>query len=254
MDALHQEAMAMLLLSVLACVIAVGFGLMFMVTYWKRRKGTEEVPARGGETPDGPDGMRNPGFRRTACWLAINSRNPVAVQRALSLHNPKPCAWADGISGDAGRKLFISPPVSGWVIVVGPALPDPTDDVDAAFRFLLDLSRKVGHVQCFSGNTVLNHHAWARVEGGRVVRGYTWTGRTQWNQGEPTAAEGDLGLKCHDYGDAPEAGPFARGDCGASNSDKLHSLAARWSIDPDELDERFSGNAVGIVGELSRQL
>jgi len=142
--------------------------------------------------------------------------------------------------------------VSGWILVIGSALPDANDDVDACFRFLLDLSRKLGHVQFFSADTVLNHHAWVQVESGRVLRAYAWAGKTLWNQGRTTQAENELGMKCYDYTETPEPASFASLQPISNNSDKVHLLAARWSLDPDEIDERFIDREWGVVGEPSR--
>src|SRR6185437_10102915 len=99
-------------------------------------------------------------LKRPECWLAVKSRNLAAVQAALGLHNSKPCSWVEGLLGSGDQMLFISPPISGWILVIGSALPNPSDDVDCCFRFLMDLSHKVGQVQYFSASTVLNHHAW----------------------------------------------------------------------------------------------
>src|SRR5262249_14206685 len=144
-------------------------------------------------------------FHRPSCWLAIKSPSVRAVQSALGLHNPKPCSWVEGLAAD--EKLFIAPPVKGWVLVLGSGLPDPSEDVDACFRFVVELSRKLGHIQFFCTNRVLQHHAWVRAQRGKIVRAYAWAGRTLWHQGKPTSAEKDLGLKCFDYA-APEPVPF----------------------------------------------
>src|SRR5262249_33719123 len=120
-------------------------------------------------------------FRRPACWLAVKNRNVLAVQSALGLHNPKPCSWVEGLAGE--EKLFIAPPVKGWILVTGSRLPDPSEDVDACFRFVLELSRKLGQVQFFCANRVLQHHAWIKVERGLVLRAYAWAGKTVWQQG-----------------------------------------------------------------------
>ncbi len=176
----------------------------------------------------------------------------MAVQSALALHNSKPCSWAEGLLGDSDQKLFVSPPVSGWILVIGSALPDPNDDVDTCFRFLLDLSRKLGHVQYFSTNGVLNHHAWVQAESGHVVRAYAWAGKTLWTQGKTTPAETELSMKCYDYTEVPELQTFGTRDPGSNNSDKVHLLAARWSLDPEEIDDRFIDQEWGIVGEPSR--
>jgi len=192
-------------------------------------------------------------LKRPGCWLAIKNRNLLAVQTALALHKPKPCSLAEGLSGDGDQKLFISPPVSGWILVIGSALPDPGDDVDACFRFMLDLSRKLGHVQFFSANAILNQHAWVQAEAGHVLRGYAWSGKTLWNQGPMTPAEAELGMKCYDYCEAAADPQFGQSEPCANNPDKVHLLAARWSVDPDALDDRLIEQTWGIVGQPSRR-
>src|SRR5437762_7392166 len=95
-------------------------------------------------------------LRRPSCWLTIKSTSLTAVQSALGLHNPKPCSWSEGLAGE--KKLFIAPPVKGWILVVGAGLPDPSEDVDACFRFILDASRRLGQVQFFSASPIVHHH------------------------------------------------------------------------------------------------
>ena len=191
-------------------------------------------------------------WNKPTCWIAIRNHNLQAVQSALALHNSKPCTWVEGLAGDSEKKLFISPPVSGWILVIGPMLPDPADDVDICYRLLADLSRKLGHVQFFSANTMVHHHAWVQAENGRILRGYAWAGKTLWNQGDITNAESDLRLKCYDYEETAEAPVYGTTHPAANNSEKVHLLAARWSVDPDEIDERFIEHEWGIVGQRSR--
>ena len=124
-------------------------------------------------------------LRRPTTWLAVRSRNVHAVQVALGLNNVQPCTWLEGLSGD--EKLFVAPPVKGWVLIIGSGLPDPADDVDVCFRFLTSLSQKLGHVQFFKANRVLGHHAWVRVENGQVMRGYAWAGKTSGTRARPPA-------------------------------------------------------------------
>lgn len=186
---------------------------------------------------------------RPASWIAVRSRSTQAVQAALGLSNPKPCTWLEGLARD--QKLFISPPIQGWVLVAGSRVPDAGDDVDTTFRFLLELSRKLGHVQYFSANRILGHHAWARAEAGRVVRAYAWAGKTLWNQGVKTRAELELGLKCFQYLETPDRA-FGQSDVLATNTEKVPLLAARWSLDPAAVDERALEQARGIAGEPPR--
>jgi hypothetical protein len=188
-------------------------------------------------------------FRSPGCWLAVKSRSTFAVQSALGLHHAKPCSWIQGLAGE--EKLFIAPPVKGWVLVMGSGLPDPSEDVDVCFRFLLELSRRLGHVQFFSVSRVLHYHAWVKADGGRIVRAYAWAGKTLWSQGVRTAAEKELDLKCFGYLDPVEPPSFGQPDVASLNVDKIPMLAARWSIDPGRIDARFLRMERGIAGESS---
>lgn len=187
--------------------------------------------------------------RRPARWLAIRSRDPQAVQLALGLHNPRPCSWTEGVF--LSRNLFIAPPVNGWTLVFGAGLPIPDDDVDACYRFLRELSRKLGHVQFFQADQVLQHHAWARLESGRVVRAYAWAGTTLWNQGVKTRAEIMLRMNCFGYGDNPGGDDWAVADHIVANVEKVSQLAHHWSLDPTEIDGRILAQQQGIAGNAS---
>ena len=180
-------------------------------------------------------------------WLAVQSQNLLAVQRALGLHNAKPCSWQQGLAGE--KRLFIAPRINGWILVFGSDLPDPSDDVDQCFHFVTGLSRKLGHVQLFSASRVLYHHAWIRAEKGRIVRAYAWANQTLWKQGLRTPAERELELACFDYGENSQAASWHIPDVIISNVDKVPLLASRWSLDPAAVDERFLGHERGVAGE-----
>ena len=168
---------------------------------------------------------------RPRTWLAVRSLEPEAVRAALPDR----------------EEFFISPRVNGWVIVTGPGLPDPGDDVDACHLFLTGLSRELGHVQFFHAEKFSAHHAWARLDEGCVTRAYAWADETVWNQGAKTLAENRLGLKCSGYGEDFEMGFFAAKENALANLERIPLLAARWSVDPEILHR-----ADGITGESSR--
>ena len=252
---MDHRLIATLLMSVFSFVLVMGVFLVYLVLRWRHLKSHEAPQKLAGMPPlslESPPGFHHLALKRPNCWLAIKNRNLLAVQSALALHNPKPCPCLEGLSGEAERKLFVSPPISGWVLVIGSALPDPSEDVDACFRFLLEMSRKVGHVQYFLANSMLNYHAWVQAESGHIVRGYAWAGKTLWSQGSMTPAECDLGMRCFDYADPADVPQFGAHDPSCSNSDKVHLLAARWSVDPEDLDERLIEHEWGIVGEPPR--
>ncbi len=258
LPAMHDsELIAALLISLcLGMALGVLVTCMFVVLHFLRKN-------RALNRPRGPLTRRSdfiprerrfhpPLFNLPARWLAVRSSNSMLIQSALGLHNPTPCSWEEGLSAAHEHKLFISPPINGWTLIMGSHLPEPADDVDRCFRFLLELSRKLGHVQFFSVNRPVNHHAWVQADQGVVVRAYAWAGRTLWTQGKPTRAELELHLKCYGYGDGEERIDFGRPDPAAMNTERLPLLAARWSIDPTSIDARMLKENNGIAGQLSR--
>lgn len=243
------DLIPVVLLVLLALGLSIGTGMVLLALRLVRQKALVETQVS--PPPTGFPYERSSFSRRPGCWLAVRCDQVLSVQSALGLHNPTPCSWAEGLAGEKG--LFIAPPVRGWILVVGSGLPDPGADVDACFRLVLGLSRKLGQVQFFNANRILNHHAWVRVESGRVVRAYAWAGQTLWHQGEQTRAERELGMECRDYCAAAEDNGFGEWDAIASNVDRVPLLAARWSLDPAGLDESFLEHERGIAGEPSRR-
>lgn len=218
---------------------------------WQRERGCDAgLPRRREIAAASSEAVYLPlPHRRPPAWLAIRSRDMVAVQSALGLRNAAPCSWSEGLS--AAQKLFIAPPVNGWTLVFGSGLPEPGEDVDAAFRFMRELSRKLGRVQYFQADQWLQHHAWVWAEFGRIVRAYAWAGATVWNQGVKTTAETALGVKCFGYGELPTTDEWTVADYLVSNVDKVPQIARRWSLDPAEIDLRTLAGARGIAGQHS---
>jgi len=248
---LHQvnswEVMPVLLLMLFSIALSVGMGIVVLVL--RRIAARQHSLSQYRESSPNRLQEHPCAFRWPGSWLAIKSRNPLSVQSALGLHNPKPCSLIQGLAGE--EKLFIAPPVKGWILVIGSGLPEPSDDVDVCFRFLLELSRKVGQVQFFSASRVLHYHAWVKADSGRIVRAYAWAGKTIWSQGSPTSAEKELSLQCFNYFDKTEPPAFGQPDIASLNADKVPLLAARWSIDPARIDARFLQMERGIAGEPS---
>ncbi len=191
-------------------------------------------------------------LERPRCWAAIRSRNLGAVQDALGLANATTCSWMEGlVEAASGNRLFVSPPVSGWILVFGPHLPMPSADVDRCFRFVMNLSAALGEVQYFCGNSITCEHAWARAIHGKVVRGYAWHGETLWNQGEFSDAERKTGMAVFPYGESPDAAMFGAQDVYQRNAAQIFNLAGRWSVDPVRI-RRAALMSPGLSGEMSR--
>jgi hypothetical protein len=183
---------------------------------------------------------------RPTCWIAVRSVSPESVKEALGLNHSAPCTWIEGLLGD--HAFFISPRVNGWVIITGLALPTPTEDVDACFIFLSNLSRKLGHVQYFYAETFSRHHGWARLDDGCVTRAYAWAGSTVWSQGVETLPEIEAGVKTFAYGDQSASLIDVE-----SNFEKVPVLAARWSLDPAGVKLNTIRQSIGIAGETAAE-
>jgi hypothetical protein len=224
--------------------VVLGIGAFFIYCAWRRANLLEGEPTSANTSTS----FRAATFEQPSRWLAVKAVHPSVVQAALHLHHPTSCSWEEGLAEARDDKLFISPSISGWVLVVGSGLPEPAEDPDRCYHFLTALSRKVGHVQFFTVSRVVNYHGWVLLERGHVYRGYAWAGETLWNQGPVTAAEKDLEMLCLEY--ASEQNAFALRDSLSANSEKVNQLAARWSIDPASISpEMWRGR--GIVGAFS---
>lgn len=243
----------MLVILMVTTAVIIGTFMVSLVGVYKRRR--EEKALFSSSFPvDSAEPVIMPFlFDRPSRWIAVRCSNIVKVQTALALDNPTPCSWSEGFSRLQDRKLFISPPVKGWSIIVGQGLPDPSEDTDRLFHFLMRLGNQLGSVQYFCANRVLNHHAWVRIENNRVYRAYAWAGETLWNQGDLTAAEKELELKICNYCENPLPFPFTSRDSHVANTEKVLQLAARWSVDPMALNNYNLKGSLGITGDLRLQ-
>ena len=250
---LRDDLVAVLLILLFGMVIGMMLtGMFFVVHSLRRGRLASRMTLRRSEFASRERRFHPSAFAVPSRWLAIRSGNLHLVQAALGLHNPTPCTWEEGLTVANEHKLFITPPIRGWILVIGSNLPDPSDDVDKCFRFLLEISRKLGPVQYFSANRIVNHHSWVHMDQGVVQRAYAWAGRTVWNQGRLTKAEIDLGLKCFDYTTTEERIEFGHVLPTAMNTERVPLLASRWSIDPSSIDFRLLKENHGIAGQLSR--
>ncbi|TAK97618.1 MAG: hypothetical protein EPO07_12970 [Verrucomicrobia bacterium] len=184
--------------------------------------------------------------RRPRLWLAVHQPDSAGVFATLGLNYPQPCHWNDCEPGSG--KMFVSVPVNGWTLIAGDGIPDPIEDIDRCYKFLVNLSIALGHVQMFVSDPIFSHHAWARLESGRVIRAYTWAGHTLWNQGALTPEERSLSLRCFAYGDEPPPFNWQARDVISENASQVSSLAAAWSIDPAELEAVPSVQTAGAAG------
>ncbi len=201
-----------------------------IIPYYKRTQVDHDLPV-----PFGP---------KTA-WLALATKDTKAVATALDLRRARDATWAEGIEAACRGKVFVTPPLADWTLVVGTAL-FPPDRTDAFLKPLLErLSLQFKDAQYFCTLQPIELHVWARAQKGQLVRGYGWLGEkvlTLWDEGVPTKSERYLGLRLKD-------GRSPTGTVADENA--VLQLASLWSIDPSSLSEEYKEQVMGIRGSLT---
>jgi len=195
-------------------------------------------------------------FGRSMAWLAIRSANRDAVIEALGVIDPIPCNWNSGIGSVYDEELgvahvFITPPVKGWTFVVGLPLPHPVGSgfVDKCTPMLVDLGGRFREVQYFFSYPLIDFYAWARVRGQRISRAFATTDEgVIWKKGRTSKEENAIGLKAFEL-----RGVRGRqGDAGGEmilhpTEDHVMQLAARWSLDPTQLESQSAPAVLGCI-------
>jgi hypothetical protein len=240
------------------------------------------------ETPDKPKGF---GFK--VLWLAVKAVDPASVLDALEFGERTPANWASGLATVYGDQwVFASPPVSGWILVVGLSLPYPTNEThhDIGKRFDVLFSRlmqRFDDVQLFGSHRVSDFVTWARAVNGKPMRIFAWSGsngEVLANFGEQTPEEAKLGLinltglspsdavdrifkivgEQQDETDALVASGLSLREAlakvrqnGRGNFPSeidVVELAALWSIDPSRLEEQDHPVGLGLAARLPKDL
>jgi hypothetical protein len=240
------------------------------------------------QTPDKPKGF---GFK--VLWFAVKAGDPASVLNVLEFGETTPANWASGLATVYGDQwVFASPPVSGWILVVGLSLPYPTNEThhDIGKRFDVLFSRlmqRFDDVQFFGSHRVSDFVAWACAVKGEPMRTFAWsgcTGEVLANFGEQTPEEAKLGIinltglspsdavdrifkivgEQQDETDALVASGLSlrealarvrqngRGDF-PSETDVVE-IAALWSLDPSRLEQQDHPVGLGLAARLPEDL
>lgn len=101
-------------------------------------------------------------------WLCVKSTNPEAVISALELKNAVSANWESGLSQ---RKIFVSPCINGYVLVIG-YFTMLGGNAETEMNRLRAAAQNFPEMQCFSFQSTVDFYAWAKFVGGELVRCY----------------------------------------------------------------------------------
>lgn len=174
-----------------------------------------------------PDKPHPFGFKTS--WICVKCDSSEQVIDALGLKNAARANWQVGLAQTRDR-VFVSPPLNGYVLAVGYGTFGIMPSVDRELEALKAVAAKFDEVQCFSSHRVSDFYAWAKFVKGQLVRGYGWNGgdgMVYLNEGEITSEEKTLGFDgfIQSEDDDWESVEFP-------DEESVVEIAAAWGVDP----------------------
>lgn len=212
----------------------------------------DAVPAAAGQSDNLMPESPLP-FGGKIAWLAVPGYKPSEVISALRLAEIEPANWTAGLTQaySSDDKVFVSPMLDGWVLVIGKTLWRKADMNRSAenIGWLKDVGRMFGNACFFSSMKGLGNHGWVGIRDGAIVRAYGYSGELQeliWLVGEPTEEEIAV-----NPGFASEVQERRQGDFRPIIPDEkmVLELAARWSIDPTFARKQYPAD-YGFLGRV----
>lgn len=210
-----------------------------------------------GSVQDTPDSPCSFGYKM--CWFAIPTRDSAKVITAFALKDTMRANWASGVQAvyDDTTRVFVTPPVDGWTLVLGLGFPS-FDSAERTREFLglIDkISTSFPEFYYFGTHRVVEFQSWVKVEGGKIQRAYAYLGErgeTLYESGKKTDEEMALGFAFFDER-SPEAESeeyFERTDLRFPDEEDVMNIAAAWTIDTQTLDQRTE-TGTGHLGRVN---
>jgi hypothetical protein len=232
---------------VVATVVAAGA----LAARRQRRTSPAAANSNSHETP--------PALGHAMSWLAVRTSDTKELISMLDVRGAKTVNWHEGVGAIYAERspdasAFITPPIEGWTLVAGLALPHP---LGAAFKdkcspLIEALSARFGAAHYYFSFPLLDYYAWAKAEDGAVVRAFaTGDEGIIWNRGRLTPEERQLNLQFFEFRGVEDRHGDVGGDLLLVPTEaQVLKLAGAWSCDPSALDR--SEEVVGRPGYLGR--
>lgn len=189
-------------------------------------------------------------------WFAIKTNDTQKVADLFELKNIVPCNWRVGVQKAYGGSAFVTPPIDGWTLVCSTGFPSGSsvESIDVVKNNLVKLSSVFEEAQFFCTHRVIEHHCWMKAKAGVLERVYSFLGESGENiaiEGEATEFEKTVKLVDTFSSEAQDEAYFDREDLVWPNESFVMQIAANWSIDPSNLEERTDLEpALGLLGDI----
>jgi hypothetical protein len=208
-----------------------------------------EAPAATGEMlPEAPLP-----FGSKIAWLAIPGYKPSEVIASLRLTDVEPANWTHGLTQAYADndQVFVSPLLSGWVLVIGKSLWQKADMNRSAenIAWLKDIGRILGNACFYSTMRGLGNHGWVGIRDGSIVRAYGYSGELQeliWFYGDPTDEEIAINpafANEYEERNQPDFRPVI------PDEKMVLAMAAAWSVDVTFSKHKYPAD-FGFLGTL----
>lgn len=192
-------------------------------------------------------------FGPKMAWLAIPGYTASEVISALRLGDVAPANWTKGLglAYSDNNQVFVTPALSGWVLVIGKTLWQKADMNCSAenIQWLKDVGRLFGNACFFSTMRGLGNHGWVGIRNGNIVRAYGYSGELQeliWLVGDPT--EEEIAVNPAFANEVEER--MQPGFRPVIPDEKMVlAMAAGWSVDVSFRNRRYMRD-YGFVGTL----
>ncbi len=133
---------------------------------------TPSPVSEGKPTPPEPFGFKTG-------WIVVRSTDQKAVAAAIPFAVQTSASWKDGIDAAyKGGVVFITPPVNGWIAIVGEWALGNGDkqSIESLTKTVSELSSQFGEAQGFGSHRVVEYHHWILARQGRLVRCFAYNG------------------------------------------------------------------------------
>ncbi len=184
----------------------------------------EQIPAVKVIVDDFPDKPQPFGFKSS--WLCIKDTTPEQVIEKLGLKNAVPANWQSGLAPCENR-MFVSPVVKGYVIVVGYNVFQGVNGEQELLNLYHSIAQNFKEVQCFANHRVVSFYVWAKFSLGRLIRCYGWCDGIYINKCTLTAEELNLG-----FDKLVQSNEDDWEDNNIPDEENVIQIAAAWGVDP----------------------